>query len=303
MPISSRITCRSDSISCSRNAGLPHDVGEDVERELELRVGNAHVEHRLLVRRERVHLAADRLDRLGDLARRAIGGALEQQMFEEVARARLARRARRARRSRPTCRASPSAGPAVASVTTRSPESSRVRRITRLTGAARRRLRPLRRVAATATATITGRRGRRLVGRTEVAELLARLLVPERLERRGLARRRPARRGSPLDRRDSPRSPRSPRSRRRSRRSARSRLAAAVAAAFGLVADAATTRACRSGRCRRPSPRARRRARARPRPGRCACPDRAWRCARRPSRPGRMLTNAPNLVMFTTRPV
>ena len=35
----------------ARNAGLPHDVGEDVERELEVRVGDAHVEHRVLLRR------------------------------------------------------------------------------------------------------------------------------------------------------------------------------------------------------------------------------------------------------------
>ena len=52
--------------------GAPQHVGEDVERELELRVGDPHVEHRLLVRRERVHLAADRLDRLRDLARAAV---------------------------------------------------------------------------------------------------------------------------------------------------------------------------------------------------------------------------------------
>ena len=76
---------RLDVVDAERR--VPQHVGEDVERGLELHVGNAHVEHRLLVRGERVHLAADRLDRLRDLARAALLGALEQQVLEEVARA------------------------------------------------------------------------------------------------------------------------------------------------------------------------------------------------------------------------
>ncbi len=64
---------------------IPQHVGEDLERGLELHVGDAHVEHRLFVGRERVHLAADRFDRLRDLAGAALIGALEQQVLEEVA--------------------------------------------------------------------------------------------------------------------------------------------------------------------------------------------------------------------------
>ncbi len=71
--------------------GLPEHVGEDVERGFELRIGNAHVEHGLLVRRERVHLAANRLDGLGDLTGAARLRALEEQMLEKVARAPLRR--------------------------------------------------------------------------------------------------------------------------------------------------------------------------------------------------------------------
>ena len=62
------LALRLDVVGTERRA--PQHVGEDVDRELELRVGQPHVEHGLLVRRERVHLAADRLDRLRDLARR-----------------------------------------------------------------------------------------------------------------------------------------------------------------------------------------------------------------------------------------
>ena len=78
---------RLDVVDAERR--VPQHVGEHVERGLELHVGNAHVEHRLFVRRERVHLAADRLDRLRDLAGAALLGALEQQVLEEVTRAPL----------------------------------------------------------------------------------------------------------------------------------------------------------------------------------------------------------------------
>ena len=49
----------------------PHDVGEDVEREREALIGNAHVERGELLGGERVHVAAHRLDLLGDLDRGA----------------------------------------------------------------------------------------------------------------------------------------------------------------------------------------------------------------------------------------
>ena len=78
---------RLDVVGPERRA--PQHVGEDLERGLELRVGDAHVEHGLFVGGERVHLAADRLDRLRDLAGAARGGALEQQVLEEVTRAPL----------------------------------------------------------------------------------------------------------------------------------------------------------------------------------------------------------------------
>ena len=64
----------------------------------------------------------------------------------------------------------------------------------------------------------------------------------------------------------------------------------------------ATAKACRSGRCRR-------RARVSSSPNDNTSSTRSMRLPRpsfemwtRPSRPGRMLTNAPNFVMFTTRP-
>ena len=62
----------------------PHDVGEDVEAELEVLVEQAGVEGRVLLGGEGVHVAADRVDRLGDLAGAAGLGALEQQVLEEV---------------------------------------------------------------------------------------------------------------------------------------------------------------------------------------------------------------------------
>ena len=61
----------------ARVAGVP---------EVESVVGHAHVEGRELLRRERVHVAADRLDGVSDLSRCARVGALEQQVLEEVTR-------------------------------------------------------------------------------------------------------------------------------------------------------------------------------------------------------------------------
>ena len=69
--------------------GVPHDVGEDVEREPEVLVGHADVERRVLLGGEGVHVAADRLHRVGDVGGAAGVGALEEQVLEEVARAEL----------------------------------------------------------------------------------------------------------------------------------------------------------------------------------------------------------------------
>ena len=69
----------------------PDDLGEDVDREIELVVGNSDVERRHLLCREGVHVAADGLDCVRDLGRAALGGALEQQVLEEVAGAELGR--------------------------------------------------------------------------------------------------------------------------------------------------------------------------------------------------------------------
>jgi len=67
--------------------GCPDDVGEDVEGEIQAVVDHSHVVRRALTGGERVHLAADGLDRLGDLSGAAGLGALEQQVLEEVRRA------------------------------------------------------------------------------------------------------------------------------------------------------------------------------------------------------------------------
>ena len=62
----------------------PHDVAEDVEAQLEVLVDQAGVEGRVLLGGEGVHVAADRVDGLGDVAGAAGVGALEQQVLEEV---------------------------------------------------------------------------------------------------------------------------------------------------------------------------------------------------------------------------
>ena len=180
---------------------------------------------------EGVHLAADRVDGLGDLARRAALGALEQQVLEEVRRAgQLV-----AASSRPP---TPTHTPSVTerasgmrSVTTRRPLASSV--IARLRGD---QLPPTRaastaaggghrRGAASVTAGRRRRPARRRLGRAEVAELLADLGLEGVLERHGglgvavaaePVCRSTARRVRSLGR--SHRSPRSPLAGRRSRR-------------------------------------------------------------------------------------
>jgi hypothetical protein len=69
--------------------GAPHDLGEDVQAELEIVGEEPHVERGVVLRREGVQLAADGVDRLGDVGGGAAVAALEQQVFEEVRRAGL----------------------------------------------------------------------------------------------------------------------------------------------------------------------------------------------------------------------
>ena len=70
--------------------GPPHDVGENVERQLEVIVGHPHVERGVLLGREGVHVAADGLDRGRDIRRGPVGRSLEEQVLQEVAGAELA---------------------------------------------------------------------------------------------------------------------------------------------------------------------------------------------------------------------
>ena len=63
---------------------VPHDVGEDVEPDVEVVVEHTDVERRVLLGGEGVHVAADRVDVLRDLLRRAHRRSLEQQVLEEV---------------------------------------------------------------------------------------------------------------------------------------------------------------------------------------------------------------------------
>ena len=158
--------------------------------------------------------------------------------------------------------------------------------------------------AAAPPAAVAAAAAARRLGRAEVAELLLGLLFPGGVE----ATRRRGRRARRCRGRSSPRSPRSRPRRARSRArtpaavAARRPPTAAVAAAVVVVTDEGERELARVvdvvDRDRRP----RRRGRARPRPGRCACRRPSFEMWSRPSRPGRMLTNAPNLVMFTTGP-
>ena len=63
----------------------PHDVGEDVQRQLEVVVRNPHVERGVLLCGEGVHVTADGLDRGGDVGRGALSGPLEEQVLQEMA--------------------------------------------------------------------------------------------------------------------------------------------------------------------------------------------------------------------------
>ena len=64
-------------------------VGHHVERVLEVAVGDARVDDRVLARRRRVQLAAHLVEDLGDLLRVVGARALEEEMLDEVRDARL----------------------------------------------------------------------------------------------------------------------------------------------------------------------------------------------------------------------
>ena len=59
------VPLRLDLVGAQRRR--PHDVGEDVEREIQVPVGDAHVVRGDLLAGEGVHVAAARLDRFRDL--------------------------------------------------------------------------------------------------------------------------------------------------------------------------------------------------------------------------------------------
>jgi hypothetical protein len=67
-----------------------HDVGDQVDRQLQIGVEHVRVVAGVLAGGERVQLTAHRVDRLRDLHRRTRGRRLEQEMFEEVGGARHA---------------------------------------------------------------------------------------------------------------------------------------------------------------------------------------------------------------------
>src|SRR6185437_8363916 len=64
---------------------VQHDVADDVDGQRQIAVEHGRVEAGVLLLGERVELAADSVHGRGDVERRACVGALEQQMFEEVA--------------------------------------------------------------------------------------------------------------------------------------------------------------------------------------------------------------------------
>ena len=109
--ISSRMTCRSASRSAGRRAGR-HMMSERMSRPKREVLGQQpDVEGGVLLGGEGVEVAADLVDRLGDGRGRSVGGALEQQVLEEVRRAGSPAAPRRGTRSRPRSRCTPSGRP------------------------------------------------------------------------------------------------------------------------------------------------------------------------------------------------
>ena len=82
--ISSRTTFFSRSMSSALNAGPHDDVGQDVDRERQVLVEDLDVVARVFLGGERVHLAADGVDRLRDVLGAAGGGALEEHVLDEM---------------------------------------------------------------------------------------------------------------------------------------------------------------------------------------------------------------------------
>ena len=82
--ISSTITCRSASSSSLRSAG-PQMISERMSRPRSADSARSlHVKRRVLLGRERVHVAAHGIDELGDLAGAALSGPLEEQVLQEM---------------------------------------------------------------------------------------------------------------------------------------------------------------------------------------------------------------------------
>ena len=99
MLISSKMTFFSRAISCGIEERVLDDVAEDLDGERQVLVEHLEVERGVLLGGEGVHVAADRVDLGRDPLRRAVLGALEHHVLDEVADA-----ARRLR-SRGGCRA------------------------------------------------------------------------------------------------------------------------------------------------------------------------------------------------------
>ena len=68
----------------------PHDVAQHVEPEIEVLGQKAHVERRVLLGREGVHVTSDGVDGLGDGPRRPRRRPLEQEVLQEMRGADLA---------------------------------------------------------------------------------------------------------------------------------------------------------------------------------------------------------------------
>ena len=69
--------------------GREHHVGHQVERRLHLCIRDARIDHRVLARGGGVQLPAETVEDLGDLLRGVGARALEEQVLDEVRRARL----------------------------------------------------------------------------------------------------------------------------------------------------------------------------------------------------------------------
>ena len=89
--ISSRTTFFSRSMSSGAERRVHDDVGEDVEGERQMLVEHLDVVAGVFLRRERVQLAADGVDGLGDVLGRSRRGALEEHVLDEVGDAALLR--------------------------------------------------------------------------------------------------------------------------------------------------------------------------------------------------------------------